>query len=130
MQKIKEHNCRVYLVNTGWTGGPYGVGSRIDLDSTRNLVKLAIYGNWNCQDNKTQIDEYQFEVDSIFNLSFLSFNQYLGYNIPLLNPEDSWIKNGLNNYKEKAKELADKFKNNFKKYEALVSAEILNAGPK
>jgi phosphoenolpyruvate carboxykinase (ATP) len=130
IQKIKEHSCSVYLVNTGWTGGPYGIGSRIDLSSTRKLINFAIYGNWNYQPNEKSIDQFHFEIDPIFNINFLSFNQNLPYKIPLLNPEQSWINNGLNNYADKAKELADKFKQNFKKYEGLVSLDILNAGPK
>jgi phosphoenolpyruvate carboxykinase (ATP) len=115
-QKIDEHNAEVYLVNTGWTGGAYGQGSRINLSYTRAMIHAALQGELKNEETLT---------DDIF-----------GLHIPLhcpgvpdhvLQPNKTW--ENQTTYKEKAQLLAGKFKENFKKFDH-VSEEIKSAGPK
>ncbi len=113
--RLKMHKAQCWLVNTGWVGGPYSVGSRMKLPYTRAIVRAALNG---------QLSNVQYEAESIF-----------GLNIPkscpevpseLLNPRDSWADKAA--YDKQAAELAERFRKNFEKFEA--SAEIRNAGPK
>lgn len=120
VDRIKEYGSHVWLVNTGWTGGPYGVGNRISLSDTRTLVNFALNQEFN--------KEHHYSEDLNFGFQYLSSLE--GVDVRLLNPLFAWNTNNVQNFAEKAKELAAKFKDNFKKYEALVSPDILNAGPK
>ena len=113
-QKIDEHGVQVFLVNTGWTGGEYGVGNRMKLKYTRAMVQAAIEGD---------LDYIETVKDEIF-----------GLNIPIhvpgvpddvLKPHLTW--NSKEAYNVKANELASKFKNNFKKF-THVSPEIEKFG--
>jgi phosphoenolpyruvate carboxykinase (ATP) len=113
-QKIDEHEVQVFLVNTGWTGGEYGVGNRIKLQYTRAMVQAAIEGD---------LDHIETVKDEVF-----------GLNIPIhvpgvpddkLQPHLTWSSKEA--YEKKAKELASQFKKNFEKF-AHVSPEIHQFG--
>lgn len=114
-EKITEHNVRVYLVNTGWSGGPYGVGQRIKIAYTRAMVTAAIDGS---------IENADFIEDSIFGLNIPTTIE--GIPNEVLFPKNTWIdKEG---YDKQAKELAILFNKNFNRF-ANASDEIKKAGP-
>jgi phosphoenolpyruvate carboxykinase (ATP) len=115
-EKITKHGSRVWLVNTGWTGGPYGVGERMKLRYTRAMLRAALEG---------KLDEVETEREPIF-----------GFEIPLecpdvpndvLRPRDTW--SDPEAYDEQARKLASMFKENFEKYAADVADEVRSAGP-
>lgn len=115
-EKIRMHKVNVWLVNTGWIGGPYGVGSRIKLTYTRAMIAEALNGS---------LQHATYETDSIFGLQMpLSCR-----NVPsiILNPRNTWADPEA--YDRRAKALALEFVNNFAKYEACVSKEILTVAP-
>ena len=116
-EKIKEHKAAAWLVNTGWTGGAYGVGSRMSLKYTRAMID-AIHNH--------DFDHVEFTTDPEF-----------GFQIPLscpnvpseiLIPKNTWT--DKEQYLEVKKKLVDLFNENFKKFEADVNPEIVEAGPK
>lgn len=115
-EKISKHDTKVYLINTGWSGGPYGIGKRIDLKYTRLIVSSAI---------NNRLDEVPYETHEIFNLSY----PVSCPDVPskILNPRNTW--HDKNQYDFSARRLAKLFINNFKKFEP-VSKEIIDAGPK
>ena len=114
-EKIEEHDVNVYLINTGWSGGPYGIGRRIDLKYTRTMVSAAIKGD---------LEKVSYDTHEIFNLQYPTSCK----EIPsaLLNPKNTW--HDKTQYDFSAKRLAKLFIKNFKKFEP-VSEEILKAGP-
>ena len=115
-QKIRDHKTKVWLVNTGWTGGAFGVGNRIDLKYTRELVNQALAG---------ELDKVMFEAHEIFNVRVpLSCP-----NIPsdILNPKKTWVDADL--YDDTAYNLAMLFVVNFKQFESECSDDVLNGGP-
>ena len=114
-ERIEKNNSRVFLINTGWSGGPYGVGSRIKLKYTRAMVAAAISG---------ELDNVEYKLDDIFNV----YIPQSCPNIPeeMLNPVNTW--NDKEAYEKTAKELAEKFNENFKKY-AHMPENIVKAGP-
>jgi len=111
------HNAKCWLVNTGWTGGPYGVGKRMHLPYTRAMVNEALAG---------VLDSIETTEDPIFGLHIPNSVP----NVPkeILNPRDTWSDKAA--YDKQAKELAAKFKENFKKYAEGTAEAICNAGPK
>lgn len=114
-EKIKKNNSRVFLINTGWSGGPYGVGSRIKLKYTRAMVSAAISG---------ELDKVEYKLDDIFNV-------YIPQTCPdvpgeMLNPINTWSDKEA--YIKSAKELSAKFNSNFKKYTHMPE-NIVKAGP-
>jgi phosphoenolpyruvate carboxykinase (ATP) len=118
-EKIKTHDCNVYLVNTGWVGGPYGVGERISIKNTRNCINSIL-------DNS--ILNADFKKDEIF-----------GFDIPyelenvssdICNPETAWIDNNIFNYNEHANNLAVMFKENYKQYIHPEFTDYSSFGPK
>jgi phosphoenolpyruvate carboxykinase (ATP) len=113
--KITQHSSKVYLINTGWSGGPYGIGKRIDLKYTRLIVSSAINGHLNNVD---------YDHHNIFNLDYPTSCP----NVPsvILNPRNTW--NDKEKYDFSAKRLSHLFTTNFKKFEP-VSEEIIKAGP-
>lgn len=115
--KIKENNVDVWLINTGWSGGAYGVGKRMSLKHTRSIIDAIHDGT---------LKSEKFSTDPIFGLSYPEACT----NVPsdILNPKNTWA--DKNAYDLKAKHLAKLFHTNFKKYEAGSSAEICQAGPK
>ncbi|MFD0695804.1 phosphoenolpyruvate carboxykinase (ATP) [Paenibacillus sp. GCM10027628] len=115
-RKIEEHQVNVYLINTGWVGGSYGVGERMNLSYTRAMVTAALNGS---------IEQTTFTEAPFFGL--LCPDQIPGVPGELLQPRNAWQDKAL--YDEKAKELALRFINNFKKF-ANVDESIIAAGPR
>jgi phosphoenolpyruvate carboxykinase (ATP) len=116
-EKMQQFNADVWLVNTGWTGGGYGAGSRMSLTHTRTIINAI---------NDGTLAKATFEPDPIF-----------GFKIPtackdvpaeILNPRKAW--SDLAKYEETAKRLAGLFTKNFETYAAGCSKEIIEAGPK
>jgi phosphoenolpyruvate carboxykinase (ATP) len=116
-ERIDKHKVSCWLVNTGWTGGAYGVGKRIEIKYTRAMIKAILEG---------QLDNVETETDPVF-----------GIKIPLvvkgvpkeyLFPRNTW--KNPEAYDEKANELANQFIENFKEYEDNVDKKILDASPK
>ncbi|MFC7373290.1 phosphoenolpyruvate carboxykinase (ATP) [Fictibacillus iocasae] len=113
--KIDQHEVNVYLVNTGWSGGEYGVGSRMNLAYTRAMVQAALIG---------ELQTVETVVDPIFGLHIPVHCP--GVPDQVLQPSKTWADQA--EYEKKAKELAAKFKANFEKF-SNVSQAIKNAGP-
>lgn len=115
-KKIDEHGANVFLINTGWTGGPYGVGSRMKIKYTRAMVTAALEG---------KLNDVEYELHPIFNVMVPKTCP----NVPdeVLNPRECWADKEA--YDVQAKELARMFVNNFKKYSNMPES-IINAGPK
>jgi phosphoenolpyruvate carboxykinase (ATP) len=116
-EKMRQHKVNVWLVNTGWTGGPYGVGSRMKLPYTRAMITAALNG---------ELEGVSFEAHPVFGVSMPKSCP----NVPdeLLNPRNTWADKAA--YDEKAKHLAQQFAENFKKYEDFATAEIMAGAPK
>jgi phosphoenolpyruvate carboxykinase (ATP) len=115
-ERLRTHGPRCYLINTGWSGGPYGVGSRIDIAATREMVRAVIGGK--LDDAETR--EYPF-----FGLNVPV--EVPGVDSDLLDPRGTWESG--EDYDEQATKLADLFRENFQRFESQVSAEVRNAGP-
>jgi phosphoenolpyruvate carboxykinase (ATP) len=114
--KINKHDAKVYLVNTGWSGGGYGVGKRMKLAYTREMVNSAIEG---------KLDNVKYEIDPIFNLA--TPMECPGVPAEVLKPSNVWADKDA--YNEAAQKLAKGFIDNFKKFKD-VSQKIIDAGPK
>lgn len=114
-EKIEAHDVDVYLINTGWCAGGYGKGDRIKLAYTRAMVKAALNG---------QLKNAEYCEDAIFKV----FVPTSCPNVPseILNPKNTWEDKEA--YDLKAKELAEKFKENFKKFKSVPDV-IVQAGP-
>jgi phosphoenolpyruvate carboxykinase (ATP) len=95
-KKIKENNVTVWLINTGWTGGQFGTGSRIKLKYTRAMIAAALDG---------QLDNVAFITHPIFNLSMPT--QCLGVDADLLNPQSTW--QNADDYNQKTNHLTEMF---------------------
>ena len=115
--KLRKNQAKVWLVNTGWTGGPYGTGHRMRLSYTRAMITAVLEGLF---------ENVQFETDKVF-----------GFEIPLtcpnvpdsiLNPRNTWADKKA--YDDKAIFLAEQFIKNFGKYAKGVPQEILDAAPR
>ncbi|NWJ30080.1 phosphoenolpyruvate carboxykinase (ATP) [Marine Group I thaumarchaeote] len=115
-EKINQHNTIVYLVNTGWSGGPYGIGKRIKIKYSRAMVTAALSG---------ALDVVKYHHDDLFNLDVPT--EVDGVPSEILDPKNTWDDKDL--YTLSAKKLAQMFVENFKKFEN-VSSEIIDAGPK
>jgi len=113
---LGKHRSNVWLINTGWTGGPYGKGKRIKLGYTRAMVNAALAGK--LQNVGTQHDE-------VFGLAVPT--EIPGVPTELLNPCGTWSDPAA--YDAQAKRLAEMFRDNFAKF-GTVDAAIRNAGPK
>jgi phosphoenolpyruvate carboxykinase (ATP) len=115
--KMNSGNVNVWLVNTGWSGGSYGVGSRMKLKYTRAMINAALNG---------ELNDVNYISHPIFGVEIPTSCP----NVPdeLLNPRDTWSDQDA--YDKKANHLANLFVDNFKKYEDGVSDEILAAAPK
>ncbi|MCG3206458.1 MAG: Phosphoenolpyruvate carboxykinase (ATP) [Anaerolineae bacterium] len=116
-KKIAAHNSTVWLVNTGWSGGPYGVGQRMQIAYTRAMVHAALEG---------RLDKVAFETDPTFGVEVP--NSCPGVPPEVLIPRNTW--NDKAAYDAQAKKLAEMFINNFKQFEDGVSSEIKAAAPK
>lgn len=116
-RKIEKYGVQCWLVNTGWVGGPYGVGKRISIRHTRALLTAALNG---------KLVDVQYKKDPIF-----------GFEVPMtcpnvpddvLDPSSSW--HDKNEYDRRYKDLAMRFKQNFAKFEVGTPQEVIDAGPK
>ncbi len=116
-KKIKSSGANVWLVNTGWTGGPYGIGERFPLKYTRAICD-AINNNELATMPTTEDKTFGFQVPA----------KCPGVPDKMMQPRETWP--NAADYDKKAAELAGLFKKNFKKYEAGCTAEIVGAGPK
>ncbi len=114
--KIEKHDVRAFLVNTGWTGGPYGVGERIRLTYTRAIISAI-------QDKS--ISQAAFHEDPVFKV--LVPDEVPGVPKELLEPREIWDDKSA--FDQKARELAKKFQKNFARFDS-VPKEIRAAGPK
>ncbi len=113
---LHEHDSDVWLINTGWSGGPYGVGKRMKLSHTRAMVRAALAG---------ELKNVKTETDAIFGLSVPI--EIEGVPSKVLNPRSTWADGAA--YDAQAKKLAGMFRGNFDKF-GNVDAAIKNAGPK
>ena len=116
-ERIQKYNTKVYLVNTGWTGGPYGVGSRMKLKYTRAMVTAALNGSF---------DNVEYKHDDIFNLDIPQSCPDVPSEI--MNPRDTWADKDA--YDAQAKKLAKMFQDNFEKKYPNMPENIKAAGPK
>lgn len=114
--KIDKYGSDVYLLNTGWTGGAYGVGKRMSLPATRAMVTAALNG---------ELAKVEYETEPFFGLAVPK--SCPGVDSAILNPKNVW--KDKKEYDRLAKKLAGEFVQNFKKY-THMPASIVNAGPK
>ena len=114
--KIRNHNTVVYLINTGWSGGPYGVGKRVSIKHSRAMVTAALTG---------ALDIVKYRHDDLFNLDVPT--ECPGVPSDVLDPKLTWQDKDA--YDLSAKKLAQMFVDNFKKFKS-VDPAIVNAGPK
>jgi len=113
---LRQHKSNVWLINTGWIGGPYGVGERIKLKYTRTIVHAALHGD---------LDDVKTHTDAVFGLAVP--NEIHGVPAKVLNPRESW--SDPTAYDAQAKKLAGMFRENFEKFGS-VEAATKRAGPK
>jgi phosphoenolpyruvate carboxykinase (ATP) len=116
-KKVERYHAKCWLVNTGWVGGPYGVGKRISIKYTRAILSAALTG---------KLDKVEYMTDPVF-----------GFEVPtvcpgvpdeVLNPSSSWP--NKHEYDKKYRQLAARFVENFKKFEDSIPTEVIEAGPK
>lgn len=115
-KKMKDANVKVWLINTGWTGGPYGTGSRMKLKYTRSMITAALNG---------ELDTVEYVNHKVFGIAI----PQLCPNVPseIVNPRNTWDDKDL--YDIKAIELAQKFKANFEKFSTFANTEIMSGAP-
>ena len=116
-EKIKKHNVKCWLVNTGWTGGPYGVGNRMKIAHTRTMLNAALNGD---------LDNVESYEDPNFGLQVPK--EVGGIPSEILVPRNTWA--DKNKYDEMAKKLVNMFHDNFKSFEEFTIEAIKNSGPK
>jgi len=116
-ERLERHEVPVWLVNTGWTGGPYGVGERMGIDHTRTMVRAALNG---------ELDGVPCEIDPIFGVEVPT--SVPGVPPSILRPRDTWADQAA--YDAKARELAAMFVDNFTDYADGVSDAVRAAGPR
>ncbi|MBI4539777.1 MAG: phosphoenolpyruvate carboxykinase [Gemmatimonadetes bacterium] len=115
-QKLREYGVACWLVNTGWTGGPYGLGQRMHLAYTRAMVRAALAG---------ELDQVEFEREPVFGL-------LIPHEVPhvpphILRPRDTWQDAAA--YDAQAQKLAAMFRKSFEPFAGEVSAAVREAGP-
>jgi len=115
--RLEKHDVPVWLVNTGWTGGPYGVGNRMPIDHTRIMVRAALNG---------ELANVPYERDPVFGVEVPT--EVPGVPSELLRPRGTW--SDPTAYDAKAAELAAMFVENFAEYADGVPAEVRDAGPR
>ena len=115
-EKIEKHNVDVYLVNTGWSGGSYGIGKRMSIKATRACINAILDGS---------IEESEFEAIPVFGIQ--APKELAGVPTEILNPRQTWENKSL--YDATRDELAQMFIDNFKKY-ITPESDFSSAGPK
>lgn len=115
--KMDEGNVNIWLINTGWSGGEYGTGSRIKLKYTRAMITAALTG---------KLDDVEYNCHEVFGLNFPTSCP----DVPteLLNARNTWADKDA--YDTKANSLADKFVKNFEQFEEYANEEIMSASPR
>jgi phosphoenolpyruvate carboxykinase (ATP) len=116
-EKIDQHDSQVWLVNTGWTGGPPGVGHRMSIAHTRAMVTAILDG---------RLRDIPTQADPVFGIGIPTACP--GVPADVLNPRNTWADKTA--YDAKAKDLAQKFVQNFKQFADKVGPEVLAAAPK
>lgn len=116
-EKMKVNNVNVWLINTGWSGGEYGTGSRIKLKYTRAMLNAALAG---------ELEHATFENHPVFGIAMPT--EVLGVPTELLNPRNTWVDKAA--YDQKANHLAGLFTKNFEAFVEGVHQDILDAAPK
>ena len=116
-QKMDAHPVSVWLLNTGWVGGPYGVGKRVELAHTRAMITAVLSG---------QLDRVDYTEHAIFGVAMPALCP--GVPTALLNPESTWEDGAA--YTAQANRLAQAFADNFVQYESFANAEIRAGGPR
>lgn len=116
-EKMDKYQVNIWLVNTGWSGGSYGIGSRIKLKYTRAMITAALNGD---------LDDATYAVQPVFGLE-------MPLHVPevpddILDPRNTWEKK--DEYDIQADKLAQQFTDNFEKFKAFANEEILAGGPK
>ncbi len=115
-RKLDEHGSAVWLVNTGWTGGPYGEGRRMPIAATRGLLHAALSGG---------LDGTEFRTDPVFGLQVPV--HVTGVDESLLDPRSTWRDPAA--YDVKAQDLARMFRENFERF-AAAAPDLVGAGPR
>lgn len=115
--RIDRFGANIWLINTGWTGGSFGIGNRMKLKFTRAMITAALNG---------ELDEVRFEQDPIFGLAMPTICP--GVPVEVLNPKNTWSDPVA--YNDKARDLAEKFIENFRQFETEANQNILEGGPK
>ena len=115
-ERIERHGAKVWLVNTGWTGGAYGVGSRMKLSYTRAMVRAVLAG---------ALDQASFVKDPVFGVEIPTSVP----DVPpeILGPRRTWADPAA--YDAQARKLAQMFRENFEQYRSEVSDAVAKAGP-
>jgi phosphoenolpyruvate carboxykinase (ATP) len=116
-ERIAKHGAKVWLVNTGWTGGGYGTGTRIELAHTRAMVSAALSG---------QLDQARYTTDPVFGLEVPT--AVPGVPSELLIPRDTWSDKGA--YDAQAKKLTEMFRKSFGVFASQVPEAVAAAGPR
>ena len=116
-ERLAAQKVRVWLVNTGWTGGPYGVGHRMPIGHTRSLITAALSG---------ALDNVESQTDPIFNIDVPV--SCPGVSSEVLQPRKTW--DNASDYDSQAAELAAMFAKNFASFAEAASAEVVAAGPR
>ncbi len=109
--KIQQHGSKVWLVNTGWSGGPYGVGSRMSIKHTRAMLRAALNGD---------LDNVTFVKDAFFNLDIPTECPHVPAEV--LNPRNTWTDTAA--YDKQAQHLVNLFEENFKQFADGVDASV------
>ncbi len=116
-ERIAKHDVRCWLVNTGWTGGPYGIGTRMKLPHTRALIRAALEG---------KLDNIETVTDPVFGLEIPTTCPEVPPEV--LQPENTWKDKDA--FRQKAQELAEKFTQNAEQFVGDTPEAVRNAGPK
>lgn len=116
-ERMRQHQVKVWLVNTGWTGGAYGVGERMSLRHTRSMIRAAMRGD---------LDQVSYQEDPLFGLHFPTSCPQVPAEV--LDPRHTWTDKAA--YDAQAQNLANQFVANFRQFAAQASEEILSAAPR
>jgi len=116
-KKMQENKVNVWLINTGWTGGPYGIGSRMKLKYTRAMLTAAMEG---------KLDNVEYRQHAVFGVAIPQSCPDVPAEV--LNPRSTWADKEA--YDAKANQLAKEFVKNFEKYASFANEEILSGAPK
>ena len=116
-ERLEAHDVPVWWVNTGWTGGPVGVGHRMGIDHTRTMVRAALNG---------KLKDVEYAIDPVFGVEVPT--TVPGVPSEILRPRDTWADPAA--YDAKAQDLARMFVENFEAYTEAVPEEVRSAGPR